>query len=275
MRDDAPETEGKLLLGTEALETRRRDPAPLFADDRLPVEDDPEDPLRPSPWRALRRATVAAWDYPGLTMAASFISFLAGGLLWLLLPPYGGTLPTPLLIARGAITWTLLFPVWAASVHLSRAMLRRDEPALADLWTGFRQHGGAALQLGVMNSLVGAMLAGDAAFFLMAPAPMMKLLAIPFAYLGLGWTLGQPYLLPLLLEGVNPRRALIQAPLLPLAAPGIAGVAAFVIIAVCAVSWVTWLPLALVLPVWASAAGVALIEALQRRERSRAGEAEP
>jgi hypothetical protein len=202
------------------------------------------DPLRPSALRVLRHAAALCFDYLGLTVAGSLATFFLGLSLILLFPSAKpGAPPLLHLIRLGALLVPLTL-LMTGPAHLADRITRRDDPHLMDLLRGWRRFGLRGFLLGLLNAFLFLVLAGDLLFFL---------------------SLAQPYLLPLLLRGFSPPRALRQAMLLTLGNPAFTGAVSFVIIAGVWASVLTWIPMMLFTPLWAVVTGAVATDALARK----------
>jgi hypothetical protein len=238
-------------------------------------EEEAVDPLRPFALRVLRHATVLCYDYLGVTVAGSLVTFFLGLFLILLVPsPKPGSPPLLSLFRLGA----LLVPLTAlltGPTHLAVLVAQREDPHPLDLLRGWRRFALRGAGLGLLNAFIFLVLAGDLLFFLFRDQTLLRLLAVFFGYLLLLWALAQTYLFPLLLQGFSPVRALRQSLLLVLGNPVFTGLVSFVIIAGVWLSILTWVPMMLFTPVWAAVASVAATDALTRKYEALEREASP
>jgi hypothetical protein len=238
-------------------------------------EEEWDDPLCPSAGRVFARALGFCYDHLTLTLIVNLSFLCFGVLLWTVLPPYLFTPHLLLRLLRFGALFMLAYGVFALPTGLVHRALGREEWSPADLAPALLRYTGRGYVLGLISGGVAMVIVGDLYFFLTRPSPYLRLVSVPFGYLFLLWALAQPYGLPLAVRGIPPFRASRQMVLFVLDNPVFTGTVSFVIIALLALSFL-WLPLMLLAPMPALAAGYVATQDLLRKyealQRTRHGE---
>lgn len=190
-------------------------------------DEPPEPPPKPSAGRSFRLGVAAVYDYAGTTLVASLIAFVVFYTALSLFFAGVLSLATP---RRGAgvlmIGWTLLLsplilgPLTAGLFALTRAMFRRDDPRVRDIWDGIRRYARPALALAYFQTLVTTILLGDVIFLLSRPGAVLKVIGVLMAYVLLFWLMTLVYQWPLLVDRATPMLVTLRnAAVLALANP--------------------------------------------------------
>jgi hypothetical protein len=187
-------------------------PWPPRRDEPIDWGDAPiEPPPAPSAGRSLRLGASAVYDYIGSSLVASLVAFvlfyialalLFNGLFQLATPRRGAGLvvmATVLLVAP-----LVLGPFTAGLFTLTRAMFRRDDPHVLDMWRGARRLARPALALAYTQTVVTTILVSDVVFLLSRSGVAPKVIGVLVAYVTLLWTMMLVYQWPLLVERGTP-----------------------------------------------------------------------
>lgn len=203
-------------------------PWPPRGDEPLDWGDEPlEPPPPPSAGRSLRLGFVAVYDYAGTSLVASLIAFVLFYTAVSMLFAGALSLATPRR-AQGALLvgWTLLLapivlgPLTAGLFALGRAMFRRDDPHVRDIWDGARRFARPAWALSYTQTLVTTILLGDVVFLLARPSAFLKVVGVLMAYVLLFWLMTTVYQWTLLVDRATPLLVTVRnAAVLALANP--------------------------------------------------------
>jgi uncharacterized membrane protein YesL len=197
-------------------------PWPPRGNEPIDWHDDPvEPPPPPSAGRSIRLGFSAVYEYIGSALVASLAAFvlfysalalLANGVLHL-----GAVSP-----GRGVllILWVLLAaplilgPFTAGLFALARAMFRRDDPHVLDVWRVALRLARPAWALAYLQTLVTTVLVSDVIFLLSRSGVMLKVVGVVVAYALLFWLMMATYHWALLVEretklGVTLRNAMV------------------------------------------------------------------
>jgi hypothetical protein len=203
-------------------------PWPPRGDEPIEWGDDPvEPPPPPSAGRSLRLGVSAVYDYIGSSLVASLVAFvlfyialalLFNGLFQLATPRRGPGLALMAVVLL--VAPSVLGPFAAGLFTLTRAMFRRDDPHVLDIWRGARRLARPALALGYTQMVVTTVLVSDVVFLLSRSGAAPKVIGVLVAYVTLLWTMMLVYQWPLLVDRGAPLMTTLRNSLvLSLASP--------------------------------------------------------
>lgn len=151
--------------------------------------------------KTLKRWIRDSYDYLGLVLVYSFIwfgVFLAG--MGLIAGVGKAAHPGAVIGMSLAFMVFVLSPLAAGVYAAAKKMVTRDDPAIVDVFHGFREYFADAWRLGFWQLFITLMLVANAVFYLLRPGIGWKVLGVLVVYAFILWAMSMLYHYPVLIE---------------------------------------------------------------------------